>query len=111
MSKKVYDALDDDIKKIIDDLRNEVVVANELFLAAPDMLLKWHMENERKGIKYTYFPPEEREKIVKVGLQSCEEWQNKYEHWGARDYFAAYLKAKKEVLKEYPDGILVEYKY
>lgn len=110
MNKSSYDKLPAQAKKVIDDLRQEMAKVNQLFIASPTILLKWHMENERKGITYVYWKPDNVKAAMKIAKPFWEAWQKKWEAKGARGYFEAFMKAKEEVLKKYPNGIPVEYK-
>jgi len=111
MNKKSYDKLPADVKKIIDDLRQEMAQVNQIFIASPSILLKWHMENERKGLTYVYWKSSEVKKLEEMAKPFQAEWQDKWAKKGAKEYFQAYVKAKEQVLKDYPNGIPVEYKY
>ena len=109
MNKKSYEKLSPEVKKIIDDLRQEMAKVNQIFIASPSILLKWHMENERKGITYVYWKQDSIEKLEMLAKPFQEEWQKKWESKGGKEYFKAFIKAKEEVLKNYPNGIPLDY--
>lgn len=111
MNKNSYDKLPADVKKIINDLRQEMAQVNQLFIASPSILLKWHMENERKGITYVYWKPADVKTLDKIAKPFWEKWMQKWAKKDAKEYFEAYIKAKDEVLKKYPNGIPVQYKF
>jgi TRAP-type C4-dicarboxylate transport system substrate-binding protein len=111
MNKAVYEKLPPDVKTIINDLRHEMALVLHLHLQAPHKLLKWHMENERKGITYVYWKKEDVRTLQETAVPIWKEWQEKWQAKGSKEYFAAFTKKKEEVLKKYPNGLPIQYKY
>jgi TRAP-type C4-dicarboxylate transport system substrate-binding protein len=106
INQKSYDALDDDIKEVLTKLEMEMIPLTEKYLSDPADVLRWHMENERKyGIEYCYFPPEDREKMVKAVQPIWDKWLKRTESVGGKEVFDAWMKAKGEIMKEYPNGV------
>jgi TRAP-type C4-dicarboxylate transport system substrate-binding protein len=108
VNKKSYDALPPDMKKIMEDLKWEISAIVHQYHDSKEVTEYFKNKFKAADIKFSTFPPAEREKMVAHGPAIWDDWKKRNKSAGSYEFFDAFMKEKDKVLKEYPNGIYKE---
>jgi TRAP-type C4-dicarboxylate transport system substrate-binding protein len=107
INKNSYDALPPDIKYIIEGLKWEMPAICYRNQSSEKVREHYRDKFRKSGMEITTFPPEERAKLVAKASVLWDAWKEQKHNnvAGSYEFFDAWMKAKDEVVKLYPDGI------